>query len=155
MTDTTEIMRERDAWKARALLAEKHRAENQRGWVEAQADVERLRPSIKIALDYQRHIDATVALAKELGCDCGSFETRLAWIRARALEGTELRRANDAIGWQQRAERAEAVICEARAMAYAAPELNMCNYDHEQVRQLNDAMCELFTHLDAAKGGAK
>jgi len=42
MTDTTEIMRERDAWKARALLAEKHRAENEHGLVEALADTARL-----------------------------------------------------------------------------------------------------------------
>jgi hypothetical protein len=38
----------------------------------------------------------------------------------------------------------------ARNIAYAAPELNMCNYDHEQVRQLNDRMIEVFQILDAA-----
>jgi chromosome segregation ATPase len=45
----------------------------------------------------------------------------------------------------------EATISAARSLAYGAPELNMCNYDHEQVRQLNDAMCELFTLLDQAR----
>ena len=49
----------------------------------------------------------------------------------------------------------EAVIGTARSLAYGAPELNMCNYNHEQVRQLNDAMCEVFTTLDAAIDAAK
>ena len=39
------------AWKARALLAEKHRAENERGWVEAQAEVERLRAEFDAITD--------------------------------------------------------------------------------------------------------
>ena len=49
----------------------------------------------------------------------------------------------------------EAVIGNARSLAYGAPELNMSNYDHEQVRQLNDAMCEVFTTLDAAIDAAR
>lgn len=56
---------------------------------------EQLKPAARIVLEYQANIDATVSLAKELGCDCGDFRTRLDWIRRRALEGTEIKRIND------------------------------------------------------------
>lgn len=46
---------------------------------------------------------------------------------------------------------AQETLEKARSVAYAAPELNMCNYDHEQVSKLNVAMCEVFTLLDAAR----
>ena len=39
-------------------------------------------------------------------------------------------------------------IHKARDVAYKAPELNTSNYTHEQVVELNDAMCEVFTQLD-------
>jgi len=76
----------------------------------ARAEVERLQPSVKIAIEYQWHVDAVVALAKELGCDCGEFYTRLDFIRKRAREGAEIQRVNEVISWKARAEAAEAIV---------------------------------------------
>ena len=39
-------------------------------------------------------------------------------------------------------------IREAYDIAYKAPELNLGNYTHDQVCELNDAMCELYVKLD-------
>jgi hypothetical protein len=37
-----------------------------------------------------------------------------------------------------------------RFIADCAPELNMSNYDHDQVAELNSAMCEIYSLLNAA-----
>lgn len=49
-----------------------------------------------------------------------------------------------------RADSMREALEKAHAVAYAAPELNMGNYSDDQVRNLNDSMCEVFTLLDAA-----
>lgn len=33
-------------------------------------------------------------------------------------------------------------------LAYESPELNLANYSHDEVIELNAAMCELFYRLD-------
>jgi len=85
---------------------------------------------------YQATIDALRAEVERL--------EKLLGTRGTSFEAIELR---------ARVGELEAAINSARSMAYGAPELNMCNYDHEQVQQLNDAMCEVFTILDAARAG--
>ncbi len=51
----------------------------------------------------------------------------------------------------ERARKLEAGIDAAHTVAHAAPELNMSNYDHDQVCELNTAMCEVFVILDALR----
>ena len=56
----------------------------------------------------------------------------------------------DLIAAREREGKLREALAEARTIAYKAPELNMSNYDHEQVRDLNDAMIALFQVLDSA-----
>jgi hypothetical protein len=64
------------------------------------------------------------------------------------LERTEAKRVeaeNRVKLWVERVD-------EAHTIAHAAPELNMDNYTHEEVDQINDAMTKLFGLLLAAEG---
>ena len=81
-------------WKARAERAEAQLAdhktaleianrsvdEQMRYKREAEAELNRLRPAARIVLEYQSNIDAVVALAKQHGCEIGSFNDRLKFI---------------------------------------------------------------------------
>ncbi|WP_067517927.1 hypothetical protein [Endozoicomonas ascidiicola] len=42
----------------------------------------------------------------------------------------------------------EKLIKDAKEVAFASPELNMSNYTHDEVGNLNTAMCEVYTMLD-------
>lgn len=42
----------------------------------------------------------------------------------------------------------EGLIATAYDVAFNSPELNMSNYDHEQVSELNTAMCEVCSILE-------
>lgn len=52
--------------------------------------------------------------------------------------------------WKSRAEKAEAALGGAFAISGCIPELNMGNYDHEDVDKLNAGMIELHLFLEAA-----
>ena len=42
----------------------------------------------------------------------------------------------------------EKLIKETSEVAFNSPELNMCNYNHDDVKKLNNAMCDVFLMLD-------
>ncbi|WP_422462795.1 MULTISPECIES: hypothetical protein [unclassified Endozoicomonas] len=49
----------------------------------------------------------------------------------------------------ERIEALEKLIKETKEVAFTSPELNMCNYNHDDVGKLNTAMCEVFSMLDS------
>ena len=163
MTDVTEIMAERDAWKARALLAEKHRDENQRGWVEAQAEVERLK------VRSQQHFDLYCAETKRHNYTCKIVNDSLALLTAfpekeahASLPG-HIKLALELSNSERQAkiERGEMLV-EAKARAERA-ELTADDRDYQHDRAERAEAYIIAMHgrevarevLDAAKGGAK
>ena len=65
---------------------------------------------------------------EDLGCTCKE-EDRIAELEAKV-------------------KRLNKVINDAKCIALDAPELNMANYDEEQIQELNDAMIELYSYLE-------
>jgi len=69
----------------------------------------------------------------------------------------EFNMVND-IGWFKHFRQVEAEnkrlkeeLEEIKNIAYDAPELNMSNYDHDQVAELNSAMCQIWSIVNDSK----
>ena len=110
-----------------------------------QATIEHLRAEVEAFKANNRYMRGHTAGYEEARSE---FEPRL---RTEEVLHKSARAERDQL--RARVAELETVVAKAGSIAFGAPELNMCNYDHEQVRQLNDAMCEVFAILDAARDG--
>lgn len=111
------------------------------------AEVERLKQrsesASRIVMEYQGHVDAVVALAKLHGCDCGSFQARLAHLADRLREKLHLDRFDTIITLRAELLDLKDAICRSStSTADACRQARELRAERDRLRTGLETMCK-------------